>query len=121
MKLNNQLIYKAMGLEKGSIIKINNGIYKLDNYLKHISGDDTYANKHILILFDREEDVIPYKNIVCCSDICHECPLNPLECQYDITLPEGYPLYTILDNLNLDPELYKIFKKRIEDYINDSK
>ena len=116
MKLNDTLIYKALGLEKGSIVKINNGIYKLDTYLKHISGDNTYANKHIFILFDREEDVIPHKNIVCCSDICHECPLNPLDCQYAV----GSPLLVILDSLDLDPELYAIFKKRIKKY-NDSK
>lgn len=120
MKLNNKLIYKAIGLEKGSIVKINNGVYQLDTHLKHISGDDSYANKHILVLFDREEDVVPYKNIVCCSNICHECPLNPLDCQYDDTLPEGSPLSVILDSLNLDPELYTFFKKRVEKYI-DSK
>ena len=116
MKLNNKLIYKALGLEKGSTVKINNGIYQLDTHLKHISGDNTYANKHILILFDREEDIVPYKNIICCSDICHECPLNPLDCQYDV----GSPLPVILDSLNLDPELYTFFKKRVEKYI-DSK
>lgn len=116
MKLNNKMIYKALNLKEGSIVKINNGIYKLEPYLKHISGDDTYANKHIFILFDREEDIIPYKDIVCCSDICHECPLYPLNCQYVL----GSPLSVILDNLNLDSELHAIFKKRIEKYI-DSK
>lgn len=122
MKAEKKLLYKLLKINDKDIVKIDGGTYQVDGFiLKHIKGNANYHDKHLMLLFDREE-TIEKVTTVTCDQNCNECPIRLLEClDKDGDQPVGISLYEILNTLvsayEESEDVKEFFKGKIDEHL----
>lgn len=121
MKFTSEDLMKAMGLQVGDRIKINDSIYtvELNDYDEPIYMDEYSKIKFpITDLVNRNYEILPRPKRVgdtLCNGKCAECPLRTTRCEYKQDGNET--LYDILDCMFdgiEDEEIYDLLKARLD-------
>lgn len=126
MKFTSKDLMKAIGLQVGDRIKINNQIYTIIEYTK---GSICYSNNlttcNLRFLIGAEFEIIRLKRVgdVSCKDNSYvSCPLGFLcdYLQHDIS--DCKNLYEVLERYHIqdeDPDLYNLFKARLDKEVEE--
>ena len=122
MKFTSEDLMKAMGLQVGDRIKINDSIYtvELNDYDEPIYMDEYSKIKFpITDLVNRNYEILPKPKCVGdlkCDDFeCTDCPLQYLCCLNDWGFQTNDNLFNILELFNCtDDEMHNLLKARLD-------
>ena len=105
MKINLKQLLKNYGVEPGTVVKIKDTKYK-------VNEDLTYGKDHKDLL---KEDFEVVKSLSCSDFDCSQCPIKVLDCKRAIYHGDSIVLKDIVNYLcKDDPELKELMLRRLE-------
>ena len=128
MKFTSEDLMKAMGLQVGDRIKIDNKIFEIyispQNELRCVNIHNSNNHFYFKNLIDKDIEILPKPkyvgDLICNETDCKNCPMKCLECLEYIDTPE-----TIYERLKRwyeyykDQEIYDLLKARLDKEVKE--